>query len=72
MEQTVVEKNGRVDRLSGNWEFKDGRITLTPCLGFTHDPPAAPADSCDYSVEGFGLSSVEISLDPDSGIAYRR
>ena len=71
MEQTVVEKNGRVDRLSGNWEFKGDRIILKPCLGFNHAPPADPVDYCDYGVEGF-FSSVEISLDPDSGIAYRK
>ena len=72
MDQTVVEKNGRLDRLSGKWKFENGRIILTPCFGFTHDPLPERSDACDYSVEGFGLNSVEISLDPDSGIAYRK
>ena len=74
MEQTVVEKNGRVDRVSGTWEFKSDsgdRIILAPCLEFTHTPPAGYGGACDYGVGGF-LNGVEISTDPDFGVAYRK
>jgi hypothetical protein len=71
-EEVMTTKEGTVEKVNGTWELKDGRIILKPCLLINHSPPAGKADFCDYSVEGFGVTGVEIALDPDAGIAYRK
>jgi hypothetical protein len=71
-EQMVQTKDGKIRRLSGTWSLDGGDLILKPCFAVRHDEQGVRMDMCAHSIEGIGLTSVEISSDPDYGIAYRK
>jgi hypothetical protein len=73
MKQAIRTKDGRADELSGKWEVpRPGEISLKPCFSVKHDVQGERIDGCFGTVDGGGASGIEISADPDWGIAYKR
>ena len=70
-EQSVRGKDGSTKTMTGKWSLEDGVLTLTPCLAVNQKEKGIYVPACGTSITRLGLSSVEIALDPDAGIAYR-
>ena len=71
--EEVRLRTGRVLTLIGRWELEEGTLSRLPCLGLRHDGvDEKPIGVCLYSVNGYGVGHVEISLDPSFGLAYRK
>jgi hypothetical protein len=47
-------------------------LILTPCFSVRHDQEGTKMDSCESSIVGIGSTQIEIALDPDFGIAFRK
>lgn len=71
-EQSVRENEGNTKTMSGKWSLEKGVLTLAPCLAVNHQERDVYVPACGTSMTRLGLSSVEIALDPDAGIAYRK
>jgi hypothetical protein len=72
MEQLVPVKGGKSERVSGTWTFKDGFLARKPCLDILWEGEISRADRCVSAVEILGFGGVQISLDPDHGMAYKK
>ena len=72
MEQKVPAKGGEAKHVSGTWEFKDGFLIRQPCLVIGWEAESYRADMCMNGVEVIAFGSVEISLDTDHGIVYKK
>ena len=71
--QTVSTKSGLVKEGEGRWSLSGDAITLTgKYLSVTHDDPGEETNGDFASVEKNIFGSVEISADPDYGIAFRK
>lgn len=72
MEQLVPAKGGESERVSGTWTFEDGFLARKPCLVIRWEAESSRADRCVSAVEVPAFGRVEISLDTDHGIAYKK
>lgn len=78
-EQTVQFPKMATRKASGTWQLKLkspgsslGRLIMTECLRFDHEMTSEKWAGGDFSVTALGFTDVEISLDPDRGVAYRK
>ncbi len=69
---TLTDGSNR--RIEGKWKFTDHRISRSPeCLGINHSGISKQNWSgCTSSVSGHAALHLEISIDPDFGLAYRK
>lgn len=65
-------RSGEPKSLSGKWEFRNSFLSMKPCMVFEHGREGTVTNLCGGGVEVTGLDHVEISLDPDSGLAYEK
>jgi hypothetical protein len=72
--EEAMLKNGGTKRVEGKWKFMPRfNVSRAPCLRIDHSGIAEDNwDGCNQSVNGYGIGHVEISLDPDFGVAYRK
>jgi hypothetical protein len=70
--QDARPRNGRPKSLSGRWTFRDSFLSIKPCIMLDRGSGGIVADLCGGGVEVTGLNHVEISLDPDAGLAYEK
>lgn len=70
--QDARPRSGRPNSLSGKWTFRDSFLSMKPCIMLDHGSEGTVSDLCGGSVEVTGLDHVEISLDPDGGLAYEK
>jgi hypothetical protein len=72
MEQIVTTPGAEARRLSGKWEAASGHITLIPCFALAHDRIGEQVVGCSSGFSEFLPGKIEIALDPDFGLAYRK
>jgi hypothetical protein len=76
--QTVRRAGADDLNLDGTWRLASrsegvfGTIALLPCFSVTHKDEGRKVDACYNSIQAFGLRGIEISADPDYGIAFRK
>ena len=78
-EQTVTDKNGKTSAASGHWSLElkapgssIGHLYMTECLAFDHETSSGKWAGSSSSVTALGFTTVEIAVDLDWGIAYRK
>src|SRR5579883_2691253 len=68
----VIYNKGQTHRLEGSWEYtSEHRLIRHPCFRIDHDGVAGRIDLCTQSVSS-SLGGVEISVDPNFGLSYRK
>jgi hypothetical protein len=72
MKQEVRTNRGEVRQNSGVWTFDDEFLTTKPCLVVGHRTEGLWSGACGNDVTVIGFRKVEISLDPDFGLAYEK
>jgi hypothetical protein len=68
-------KSGKEVQLPGRWTYdKELGGWRQPCLGLSHEKGygGTPYGYCGIHAHGYGLRGVEIAIDPDYGLAYRK
>ncbi len=70
--QDARPRDGDSKSLSGKWQFRDSFLSMKPCIVLEHGREGTVSDLCGGGVEVTGLDHVEISLDPDAGLAYEK
>ena len=72
MEQEVRVANRQPDRISGTWNFDKDFLTLKPCLAVKWKVPGERVAACIDGVVLTPLVGVEISIDSQYGLAYKK
>jgi hypothetical protein len=72
MLQKVQPKQGDAKKIVGTWTFDKGFLYTKPCLLVPRDSRNGWIDDCGNAVEIIGSNSIEISVDPDAGLAYQK
>jgi hypothetical protein len=72
MEQEIKGNDGESNKVSGSWEFGDGRIKIRPCLALSQTSGTKPAGLCGYGAEVSLTGDVELWIDGDHSFAYER
>lgn len=73
--ETYKPKSGKEVQIRGRWSYdKSLGHWRKPCLGLSHKEGygGTPYGFCGISAHGYGLRGVEIAIDPDFGLAYRK
>jgi hypothetical protein len=76
--QTVQFHGGNIEYLDGTWKTSSngngisGNISFLPFLSVTHTDQGRRVDYCFSSITATGFRGMEISADPDYGIAFRK
>ena len=72
MEQEVRTDHTDVRRIAGNWHFKEGILTLKPCLYVRLHREIVVADGCASGVSVTAFGKVEIEVDSDYNLSYQK
>jgi hypothetical protein len=72
MEQEIRVQNRAPERVSGTWEFEGDLLTLKPCLRMGWKEPDGRIAGCIKGVAVTPLGGVEIAIDSQYGLAYRK
>jgi hypothetical protein len=72
MEQGVRTKRGEIKHVSGTWDFNNETVTLKPCLEVRWKTEGLWAGGCANAVEVTGFGRIEIAIDSQYGLAYRK
>jgi hypothetical protein len=77
--QSVQYKNGTVATAVGQWHIQpqhtgsaSGLLVLTKLLRFDHEKQQGWWPGGAFSITAVGFTGIEISVDPNWGIAYRK
>ena len=59
------------ERIEGSWGYADGHVVIKPCLSVARDGFGKRIDVCSMDASRTPVG-VELSVDPDYGIAFRK
>jgi len=79
LQQTVRIGNGEVKHINGHWKLvgpangsMSSNITLGPCFNMQHDRKGIYAPVSFSSIDHHGFRGMEIAVDPDWGISFKK
>jgi hypothetical protein len=71
-DQQFATQGVATEHVRGTWKFDGDFLTLTPCIDFKPDAGASIVGGCSRGVSVTLSSEVEISVDSQHGLAYRK
>lgn len=73
MEEAFPRNHTQTSKIEGKWRYTDHTLVRQPCLQVKQEALGTkPSDLCIQSVEVYGTGQVEIGIEPDRGVAYRK